>query len=364
MKIGIISYNNNTTLVSLTGLLATYKDISLSVYASDYDKTMNLLGAEIADDMASCIKDAEIIINLIAYSQSYSKKYQELSDKYRIDILHAKASLDMIRCFDIIDELNKFGEAVKTNKALIINGGEPVDIITSYLNKTFLIESYGISRKDLSTVDSLLKKADMDKLIGKVNYSLAGIINNLWLLTITDKKGKDLYPEIRAKFKDTDLAVSRNGLTRDSIRSLKFYGYYHSYQATSERSEEVIASLVKQFIDGDKVTVYLNATNNNSISAIDSAAVTQLPMTIENGKLIRGEVDMPLQCSLAITDYASTQALIVKTLINKSKETFNRTIKLDPYLKSILTLDELDSLIKDIFSIEEKANKMLSEVSL
>jgi len=87
-------------------------------------------------------------------------------------------------------------------------------------------------------------------------------------------------------------------------------------------------------------------------------------MTIENGKLIRGEVDMPLQCSLAITDYASTQALIVKTLINKSKETFNRTIKLDPYLKSILTLDELDSLIKDIFSIEEKANKMLSEVSL
>jgi alpha-galactosidase/6-phospho-beta-glucosidase family protein len=346
-------------------LSESFPDVKASVYAFDYDKLAEKnKNVQISKEPETCVKDKDLIINLISYRQSYSKKYQEISEKYGVNIMNALPSLDLIRCFDILGELDKFAEALKKaeNKAPVINGGEPIDIITSYLNKAHGITTYGISRKAGVAADTLLSAAGLTKYSGKINYRLAGVMNNLWLLYIQDKKGKDLYPEIKDKFKSLNLNVKRNDLTRDSLKSLKFYGFYHSYDALKERAEDVLLNFIKAFSEGGEA--YFNFINKDSVSGLDGEAVVEAPCTVLKKEIKAEKVELPLQCALAVTDYASAVSVAVKTLIDKDIDNFRRAIKLDPYLKLVLTLKELDNLIDDVLLIEENLTTLFSRRAL
>jgi len=363
MKLGIISYNNTLLQGIVKQLSENFSELSIAVFAPDYGKNdEKFKNVTVSKEMSTCIKDKDIIINLITAKLSYSKKYQEISEKYGVDIMKATPLLNMIKCFDIADELDKFAEAVKSVnfEAIILNAGEPVDIITSYLNKEHNIKSYGISRKASGVLNNLLEKAHMDKMKGKAAVKMTGVLDNLYIVEITDKKGKDLYPEIREKFKDTSLNVYRDDLTRDPVRSLKFYGYFHSYDTPTDRVEDVIISTLKSFISETESEIYLNAINNDTVSGLDGDAVVEIPFNAKKKSLTVVRKELPLQCALAVTDYASAVAVSAKTLMLKSEDMFARSVKLDPYLKSKLTLSELDDLSKDILLIEDNLKAALN----
>ena len=337
-----------------------YKDAKVKVFAYDNAEVADYSNVVYCSSIAECIEGAEIIINSINVKQSFNNEYNSISEKYGIDIFKARATLDIVLCFSIIDKLDELAQAVLSCKSspLIINACEPVDIVTSYLYKAHNIESYGLSRKGANNLDSLLKAVNVE-VRGKLDYKQAGINNMLWIYQIKDKDGNDLYPEIRGKISEESLNVKRQSLTCDSIKSLRFYGYYHSYNTEYSSFEDSIIEFLKAYNSAKKRTIWLNAVNKDSIYNIDNKAVVEVPFAVKKDELAREKVELPLQCILAMTDNASAVSLVAQTLKTKSETIYRRTIKLDPYLASILTLDELDSLASDILTIEQGCKAVL-----
>ncbi len=359
MRVGIYTNNHSVPDDIINSIKSAVKDSQIHVHAHEIKENVNE-NVAVQNSINSLVKDNEIIINMLSYKQSYSTEYRDISARYNIDIFKAENLLKFIRCYDLLPQLDLLSGALKENSSevLIINAGEPVDIITLYLHKAYYIQSYGISRKTGVMVDSLLDRLNLNDYKGKVSYRLAGIENSLWLYEIIDDKNKDLYPEIREKVRDLHLNVKRNDLTRDPLRSLKFYGYYHSYDTVPENEDRVIGEILKALSD-DKKTVYLNAVNNGSIYGLHNDACCELPFNFVNGKPVRAKVDLPLQCTLAMTDMASAVALAVKCLNTLDRDIFLRTVKSDPYLASILTLRELQGVAEDILAIEQEISGKL-----
>lgn len=355
MKFAVVSENNTLLVREVTEELnKAHKDITLSVYAPNADVQDKAFKGILSDNLSECIKNSDVIINLIGIRQTFSSDYQQLNDKYNIDIFNAKSSMEMIRCFDILSCLDSFADALSKSKskALILNAGEPSDIITGYLYKEHNITSYGVSRKTENVIDNLLSEAGMDKLKGKLNYKMSGLNNMLWITEMKDKKGKDVYPSVKDKFADIEMNVRRIDLLQDGARSLKFFGYYHSGGIQPEDIFCALMRIINIIVSGEKAEIYLNAINSKSIRELDSEAVVLIPFTLEGISLTREDVEMPLICVLASADYASAVSLAVKTLSMHSAEIFRRTIKLDPYLASLLTLKELSALADEIIAIE------------
>ena len=365
MKISIVS-NGNPELFNVTNnILEAYPDVKIHIFAPTYKVGSGEIkvveNIEYFNDIYNCILDTNLIINLIS-TQNIDNKYNDLSTKYNVKLNNAKTSIDMINSYSLLTDLNNLSGAVNRIKSdiMIINAGEQADVITSYLSKAHNINSYAVSRKADMVAETLLNATGMKQHIGKVNYKLAGINNNLWLLELTDKKGKDLYPSIREKLKDIDLKVTRNDLTRDGLRSLKFFGYYHSANVVPAPLADVILRIIKTVNSEDESTIYFNVINNNTVSEMDKEACIEIPFTVSSKSITRNTVKIPFQCILAMSDYASTVSVIVKALITKSIDMFKRSIKLDPYLASILTLAELEALSTDILNIESNIKCLLS----
>ena len=146
----------------------------------------------------------------------------------------------------------------------------------------------------------------------------------------------------------TSLNITRNDLTGEGLRSLKFYGYYHSANVAAQATAEIIFKLISAYLSAEKTTVYLNAVNDGSINGLDTDAVVEIPFIFTDRKISREKVNLPLPCVLAIDDPAGAVIMTVKTLITKSATIFKRTIKLDPYLAPRLTLAELDDLAEGL----------------
>lgn len=356
MKVGLISKSDNHEWRAIIERLAPLQDhifvhIHVFGYEADSDEMGAIKNAAFCERLDECLKDADMIINLIGCPEPDYDKYKPLAQKYHLDLQKVK-TLGALLCGDEIWlQLDQIAAAINDSalqEAVIINAGGMSDIVTAYLKKAHQINSYGISRKAGQTVDALLEATSLTANGEQLTYKLAGISDHLWVAEIADLDGKDLYPQLREKVKDLDLNITRNDLTGDGLRSLKFYGYYHSANVPAQATDEIIFELISAYLSAERTTVYLDAANDGSIHGLDTDAVVEIPFIFADRKMSREKVNLPLPCVLASDDLAGVVIMTVKTLIAKSADIFKRTIKLDPYLASRLTLAELEDLAEGL----------------
>ena len=329
--------------------------MKIFVYASEEVKAKvakSLKEVSLELNIVADVKDSEIIINLFDDIPIEDEVFK-LSEKYCVDMKKATSLLELIRLTKVKPYLDAMADGIKDlgNKPLIINSTSPIDLVTLYLCRAYGIVSYGLSLKGANLVDGFLKETGLSEYIGKVNAKAAGVNNNLWITDIRTPDGEDLYPKARESVKDLDLRVTRNDLTRDPLRCMKFFHFFHSVNTESQGKLDALKEFISAYISEEKSRVYLNKINFDSLADFDEFACIEVPCMVGNNDVEAEEVTLPIQCALAINDYISSTLVASKALILESKEIFKRFVKLEPYLMSILTLKELDNLASDVLDI-------------
>jgi len=298
----------------------------------------------------SILKGCDVALNLIGGKVPDAAALSEIDSQLGIESNLAEISLNTVAVFEIVELLDKVAQAVKEYPPkLMLNAAYPIDMITLYLHKAHNINSYGISLKANTLLADFLSAVGEKKIKG-IKYKAAGRLGNAWIVEVTDSKGRDLYPQARESVADISLDLKRQALTMDSLRSLKFYGYYHSANAPNESIGSACVSTICSIFGKEKSCVYLGTVNNGILQDYDTLALVEIPFICSNGKLKAEKVALPLPCALALNDYISTLSVAVSALQKKSLAIFKRAVKLDPYLASILSLAELEGYARNLVS--------------
>lgn len=355
MKIGLISTPGNRIWHDIVETLAPLQDrIEVHVYAPDQD--IDVGGTDgnsiiFSDSLESNLSGADMVINLIGCQNPDHDMYRCSVGGIDIELRNSRTISAMLGGKGVWEEIDRLCIAMKDahlQNAVIINAGGMPDIVTAYLQQAHQIISFGISRKADLVVKTLLGAISVNEHEGALACKLAGVCDHLWVSAIKDPAGRDIYPRLREKVGELDLDLTRNDLTRDGLRSMKFYGYYHSANVPDQPAEEIIFKLIHAYLSTEETTVYLNAINGDSINGLDMDAIVEIPFIFGNCKMNREKVNLPFPCVLVIDDLAGAVILTVKALVTRSVTMFKRALKLDPYLAPLLTLAELEDLADDI----------------
>ena len=116
-------------------------------------------------------------------------------------------------------------------EALFLNYVNPMAINCWALNKATDIKNVGLCHSVQGTAAEICEYIDVP--FEEVNYISAGINHMAWYLNF-EKDGKDLYPEIKAKYDDPD--VYKHDVTK--FEFLKHFGYFVT-ESTIHMSEYV-----------------------------------------------------------------------------------------------------------------------------
>ncbi len=309
----------------------------------------------------SILKGCDVAVNMVGAKRPNVQLLAELDNNMGIESDLAEISLKTVATFGIIDALTKVATALtEYQPKLVLNVGYPIDMITLYLYKAHQIVSYGLSTKASNLLQDFLTITKLGK-VKDVKYKAAGRLGSNWIVEVTDSKGQDLYAQARANVADVSLDVKRHALTKDSLRSLKFYGYYHSANTPEENIETACTGAIKAILGTQNSTIYLATINNGHLEDFDKEALVELPFDVALGKVDAQKVSLPLPCALALNDYISTLSVAVVALEKKSQTIFKRAIKLDPYLASILSLAELETYSRGLISIYNLEKAFLQE---
>ena len=98
--------------------------------------------------------------------------------------------------------------------AWFLNYTNPMAMLTGFMLRYTKIKTVGLCHSVQACSRELLKKLDMeDKIEGRVDR-IAGINHMAWLLSLQDKDGNDLYPEIKKRAKEKNAREKHEDMVR------------------------------------------------------------------------------------------------------------------------------------------------------
>ena len=108
--------------------------------------------------------------------------------------------------------------------AWFLNYTNPMAILSGYMQRYTNVKTIGLCHSVQVCANSLLKRIGMTEYVDNTIHKIAGINHMAWLLEITDKNGKDLYPEIRRRAKEKNATEKHDDMVRfDYIDKLGYY---------------------------------------------------------------------------------------------------------------------------------------------
>lgn len=152
----------------------------------------------------------------------------EIPKKYGIkqtiaDTLGIGGIMRALRTIPIMEDIAHDMEEVCPN-ALLLNYTNPMAMLTGYMNRYTKITTVGLCHSVQVCSETLLNELGMsDKLEGRKEI-IAGINHMAWLLSLTDKDGNDLYPEIKKRANEKNQTEKHSDMVRfDYIDKLGYY---------------------------------------------------------------------------------------------------------------------------------------------
>lgn len=304
-----------------------------------------------------------------------------------------------LRTIPVMQDCAREIEEVCPN-ALLLNYTNPMGILTGYMLRYTNVKTVGLCHSVQVCSKDLLKSLDMeDKIDGRVEL-IAGINHMGWLLSLKDKDGNDLYPEIRKRA----LEKNRREIHDDMVRFeyINRFGYYcsessehnaeynplfikHKYPELIEKYniplDEYTRRCIKQIKewdeDRDKIlnngkiehvrtkeyasyimeaiennTLYKiggNVLNNNLIDNLPKEACVEVPCLVDGYGVNPCKVGaLPVQLAALNQTNINTQLLTIEAAITKKRETIYQAAMLDPHTAAELSIDDIVKLCDEL----------------
>jgi alpha-galactosidase len=289
--------------------------------------------------------------------------------------------------------------------ALFLNYTNPMAMVTGAMLLGSSIKTVGLCHSVQGCAECLLQEVGMFDDVKKLQWKIAGINHQAWLLEITDG-GKDLYPEIKRRAAKMNAEARKKGAKKhwDLVRFeiMLQFGYYVT--ESSEHSAEYMPywiksahpELIEEFnipLDEyprrcvsqinnwkkmrDQIVANRSLTHGRSLeygSFIMEAMETDAPFRIGGNVLNAGLItnlprkacvevpclvdrngvqgcyvgDLPEQCAALNRTNINVQLLTIEAALTLKKETIYHAAMLDPHTGSELTLDQIRNLCDDL----------------
>lgn len=285
--------------------------------------------------------------------------------------------------------------------ALFINYTNPMAILTGYMQRYTDIKTVGLCHSVQVCTKGLLESVNMQEYLDTCKWEIAGINHQAWLLKITDKDGRDLYPEIKRRSAENNPDYDKNwDLVRHDL--MKRFGYYitESSEHNSEYNPWYIKSkypelieqykipldeyprrCVKQINDWTKMReelvnnsdlkhekshefasyiikameldqpyrIHGNVLNTGLIPNLPQNACVEVPCMVDKNGINPCFVgDLPEQCAAINRTNINVQLMTMEAAHTRKKEYIYMAASLDPHTAAELSLDDIRNLCDDL----------------
>jgi alpha-galactosidase len=292
--------------------------------------------------------------------------------------------------------------------ALLLNYSNPMAIICWAVNRYTKIRNIGLCHSVQSTSAELARY--LGAKLEDVTYWVAGINHMAWFLELR-LNGRDAYPILRERFKDTGLYTRPDAhwAGADIVRAeiFKAFGYFvtessqhmseyvpyfrkrpdfleryklvYRLESTNEMTksrEKRDAEMRKVAINGEKIPldrsreycsyiinsietglprrVNVNVDNLGLITNLPNGCCVEAPCMVDDVGVHPLYVgDLPPQCASLNRTNINVQEMGVLAAVENDKNAALQAILLDPLTSSILTIDETRKMVEEMFDAEK-----------
>lgn len=283
--------------------------------------------------------------------------------------------------------------------AWFLNYTNPMAMLTGAMQRYTPIKTIGLCHSVQVCVQRLLTHLGIPY-DDTIQWDIAGINHQAWLLTIRDQTGRDLYPDIKKRAaaiteKHDDMVrfeiMKRFGyyVTESSEHNAEYMPYFikEKYPELIERFniplDEYPRRCVKQIADWEKRRDELtqethlkhersheyasrileameinkpykiggNVINTGLITNLPQNACVEVPCLVDKSGIIPCYVGMlPEQCAAINRTNINVQLLTIEAAMTRKKEKIYQAAMMDPHLQSELSIDEIVALCDDLIA--------------
>ena len=291
--------------------------------------------------------------------------------------------------------------------AWFLNYTNPMCMVTAALLRYSDIRAVGLCHSVQCCATGLLHHLGMMNAVKKLQWNIAGINHQAWLLEITDG-GRDLYPEIKRRAAKLNAAARRKGGQKhhDMVRfeMMRHFGYYIT--ESSEHSAEYMPYWIKRqypeliaefnipldeyprrciaqiegwarqrdeilknkalthsrtheygsyIMDAMETDIPFriggNIMNTGLITNLPAKACVEVPCLVDRNGVQGCHVgDLPEACAALNRTNINPQILAVEASASRRKDAVYQAVMLDPHTAAELTLDQIRAMCGDLFT--------------
>lgn len=277
--------------------------------------------------------------------------------------------------------------------AWLLNYTNPMAIITGYMQRYTKVKTIGLCHSVQVCSENLLKSLDMEDQLEGRRELIAGINHMAWLLSIKNKEGMDLYPEIKRRAAKKNAEERHDDMVRyDYIDKFDYYctessehnAEYNPYyikanypelidafnipldeyprrcreqieswadqkedimkggKVTHERSLEYASRIIEAIVAGDTYEIGASVINNGLISNLPDDACVEVPCLV-NGHGIHPTYigALPTQLAALNRTNINPQLLTIEAAVTGSRKKIYQAAMLDPHTAAVLSLEDI-----------------------
>jgi len=295
--------------------------------------------------------------------------------------------------------------------AWLLNYTNPMAMNCWAINDYTRIKNLGLCHSVQGTATKLARYIGVP--YDEVSYWVAGINHMAWFLELK-WHGEDAYPLLREKFNDPEIYSRPEGWTGPDIVRAEIYkafgffntesslhmaeyvpyfrkkkrpellerfglagpGYYYyevrekgrreqdenlkqqlstDYKFPISRSQEYCSAIIHSLETGIPSRINGNVKNNGLITNLLEGCCVEVPCLLDKEGIHPCYVgDLPPQCAALNRTNINVQELAVKGIVEKDKTKIFQSILLDPLTSAILTIDETQRMVDEMFQAEKE----------
>ena len=363
------------------------------------------------EERRTALKDAKYVVNAIqvgGYEPATVIDF-EVPKKYGLrqtigDTLGIGGIFRALRTIPVCLDFARDMEAV-CPEAWFLNYVNPMAMITGAMLRGSSIRTVGLCHSVQVCARGLLWRVGMLEGVRKLQWKVAGINHQAWLLEVTDDR-VDLYPEIRKRAAEINQQARKKGGAkhRDMVRleMMRHFGYYvtessehtaeyvpywiksrfpelieefnipldeyprrcvQQIEGWKERSKELIenpglthertheyGSYIVEAMETDvPFRIGGNILNNGLITNLPRKAVVEVACMVDRNGVQGCYVgDLPEQLAALNRTNINVQLLTIEAALTGNRDTVYHAAMLDPHTGSELTLDQIRALCDDM----------------
>ena len=329
----------------------------------------------------------------------------EIPKKYGLrqtiaDTLGLGGIMRALRTIPVMEGFMRDMEEVCPN-ALFLNYSNPMAMLTGYIQRYSSIKSVGLCHSVQCCSEHLLHYLGMgDKVEGRKEL-IAGINHMGWLLSIQDKDGNDLYPEIRRRAKEKNANEKHHEMVRfdyidkfgyhcteSSEHNAEYNCFYikqkypelidrfnipldeyprrcihqiEEWKSLSEkllsdkelghsRSHEYASYIMEAVYTGNPMKIGGNVLNKGHLIAdFPEHACVEVPCLVDGAGIHPTYVGHlpPVLAAMNMTNI-NTQLLTIEAARTKKREDIIRAVMLDPHTAAELSIDDMVKMVDEL----------------